>query len=262
MELNVVVTGPSESAESTPIVFVHGAWHGAWCWTEHFSQFFAEHGYTSYAIDLRGHGASDGSVRAARIAHYVHDVRRLALELDTEPVIVGHSMGGLIVQQYLSQYRATAGVLMAPVPVTGAIGATMRIIRDHPGAFLRANTSLSLGPIVDDPDRAISLLFGPQMDQVDASRYAELLQDESYPAYLEMIIDLPRASRVQDPMLVLGAQFDAIFSPAETTATARAYNTEAVIFDGMGHDMMLEPGWRGPAKAILDWLDNVLPNEQ
>ncbi len=30
----------------------------------------------------------------------------------------------------------------------------------------------------------------------------------------------------------------------------------------MGHDMMLEPGWRGPAKAILDWLDNVLPNEQ
>ncbi len=259
MEINVVVTEPLGKSQPTPIVFVHGAWHGAWCWTEHFTEYFADHGYASYAIDLRGHGASDGTVRTARIAHYVHDVRRLALELDTAPVIVGHSMGGLVLQQYLSQYRAAAGVLMAPVPVAGAIGATMRVIRDHPRAFLRANTSLSLGPIVDDADRAISLLFGPQMDQVDALRYAGLLQDESYPAYLEMILDLPRTSRVQDPILVLGAQFDAIFSPAEIEATARAYNTEAVIFGGMGHDMMLEPGWEGPAGTIIEWLDDTIP---
>ncbi|GMQ94450.1 MAG: alpha/beta hydrolase [Acidimicrobiia bacterium] len=257
MEINVVVTEPLGEPQPQQIVFVHGAWHGAWCWYEHFTEFFADHGYASYSIDLRGHGGSDGSVRAARIAHYVHDVRRLVLELDHDPVLVGHSMGGLVVQQYLSQYRAAAGVLLAPVPVKGAIGATMRVIRDHPVAFLRANISLSLGPIVDDPHRAISLLFGPQMRAADARRYVELLQDESYPAYLEMIIDLARTSRVHDPMLVLGAQFDAIFSPAEIKATARAYNTEAVIFGGMGHDMMLEPGWEGPARTILDWLNSV-----
>lgn len=262
MKLNVVVTEPTSNPRATPVVFVHGAWHGAWCWTEHFTKFFADHGYASYAIDLRGHGASEGSVKWSRISHYVQDLRRLVLELATEPVIVGHSMGGLVVRQYLSRYRAAAGILMAPVPVTGAIGATMRVILDHPGAFLRANTTLSLGPIVDDPDRAISLLFGPHMDPIDANRYAEMLQDESYPAYIEMIVDLPRASRIQDPILVLGADSDAIFSPAEIKATARAHDTRAVMYGGMGHDMMLEPGWEGPARAIIDWLDDAVPAVQ
>jgi pimeloyl-ACP methyl ester carboxylesterase len=254
MNLNVIVTEPSGTEEPTPIIFIHGAWHGAWCWTQHFTEFFADNGYRSFTLDLRGHGESGGSVRATRITHYVHDVRRLALELDSEPIIIGHSMGGFVVQHYLVRYRAAAGVLMAPCPTVGAIGATMRVILDHPLAFLRANVSLSLGPIVDDPQRASALLFGPRMNQADASAYAERLQNESYPAYLEMIFDHPRASRVEDPILVLGAQCDSIFSPREIRGTARAYNTEAIMFDDMGHDMMLEPGWERPAEAILSWL--------
>ena len=254
MNLNVIVTEPSGKERPTPIVFIHGAWHGAWCWTEHFTEFFGDNGYRSFALDLRGHGESEGSVSATRITHYVHDVRRLVLELDTEPIIIGHSMGGFVVQHYLSRYRAAAGVLLAPCPSTGAIGATMRIIRDHPLAFLRANMSLSLEPIVDDPERAVALLFGPSMNDAEALAFADRLQTESYPAYLEMILDLPRASRVEDPMLVLGAQYDAIFSPREVKRTASRYNTEAIIFDNMGHDMMLEPGWARPAEAILSWL--------
>jgi len=77
------------------------------------------------------------------------------------------------------------------------------------------------------------------------------LQDASYPAYLEMIFDLPGPSRVQDPMLVLGAQLDALFSPCEINATARVYRTEATIFDGMGHDMMPEPEWADPARVFV-----------
>jgi pimeloyl-ACP methyl ester carboxylesterase len=258
MYINAMVTDPSTAEKPNPIVFVHGAWHASWCWTEHFTDYFAGLGYRSYAIDLRGHGASEGHVAKARISNYVHDLRRLTMELEAEPVIIGHSMGGLVVQQYLSQYRAAAGVLMAPVPTTGAIGATMRVIRDHPKAFLRANAALSLGPIVDEPDRAIALLFGPHMVDEDALRYAKCVQDESYPAYLEMILDLPRAARVHDPMLVLGAELDAVFSIAEIERTARAYETEAIIFEGMGHDMMLEPGWDGPAANVADWLEGTL----
>jgi len=254
MDLNAIVTEPSGRAQPTELVFVHGAWHGAWCWTEYFTEFFADLGYRSYAVDLRGHGSSEGSVRSARIGDYVQDVRRVVLELSDEPVLIGHSMGGLVVQQYLARYRARGGVLMASVPTIGAIGATLRVIRDHPVAFLRANATLSLGPIVDDPDRAAALLFGPEIDREIADGYTGRLQTESYPAYLEMIADLPRPARVVDPVLVLGAQHDAIFSSSEVSATARAYGTEAVIFDGMGHDMMLEPSWAKPAEVIAGWL--------
>ena len=147
------------------------------------------------------------------------------------------------------------GVLLAPVPTRGAIGATIRVIRDHPVAFLRANATLSLGPIVDDPDRAAALLFGPSTSDTDTQRHIQRLENESYPAYLEMILDLPKTSRVKDPMLVLGAEFDALFSPAEVRATGRAYGTEAVIFDGMGHDMMLEPEWKDVGNVILGWIE-------
>ncbi|VAV95863.1 hypothetical protein MNBD_ACTINO01-2617 [hydrothermal vent metagenome] len=254
MALEVIVTEPTQPTDLPPLLFVHGAWHGAWCWTEHFTGYFADRGYTSYAIDLRGHGASPGNLRTARIAHYVADVRRVAVELSAPPILIGHSMGGLIVQQYLARYRARAGVLMAPVPRTGAIGATWRVVTSHPLAFLRANATLSLGPIVDDPDRAISLLFGPKMGRDAAIHYAAMLQDESYLAYLEMILELPHPSRVKDPVLVLGAGEDAVFSPAEVEATARAYRTEAIMFPGMGHDMMLEPDWSDPADAMATWL--------
>lgn len=56
-------------------------------------------------------------------------------------------------------------------------------------------------------------------------------------------------------MLVLGAERDACFTTDEVHATANAYRTEAQIFPDMGHNMMLEPGWRDAAKRIHTWLN-------
>lgn len=258
MSLDVLVTRPVVARDTPPIILVHGAWHGAWCWTEHFTGFLAEEGHTSYAIDLRGHGNSPGRLRSTRIAHYVADVRRVAIEIGDEPVLIGHSMGGYVVQHYLGSFRARGGVLMATVPSHGAILATLRVARRHPRAFARANATWSLGPIMDDPNRAAELLFGPELPSDEAARFTSLVQDESYLAFLEMILDRPDPRKVQDPVLVLGAALDALFSPREIERTAAEYGTTATIFDDMGHDMMLEAGWEGPARAIADWI-NTLP---
>ena len=58
MSLEVIVTRGRGPSDHPPLLFVHGAWHGAWCWTTNFTDWFAERGYTSYAVDLSGHGAS------------------------------------------------------------------------------------------------------------------------------------------------------------------------------------------------------------
>ena len=62
MNLELIKSEPVSAAHPTPILFVHGMWHGAWCWAEHFLPYFAQHGYDSYALSLRGHGASEGRV--------------------------------------------------------------------------------------------------------------------------------------------------------------------------------------------------------
>jgi alpha-beta hydrolase superfamily lysophospholipase len=68
------------------------------------------------------------------------------------------------------------------------------------------------------------------------------------------ILNLPRPKRVKTPLLVLGAENDRVFTVAEQRKTARAYETEAIIYPDMAHDMMLEPGWGVVADQILSWF--------
>jgi len=47
MKLEVAVRRPVDSFRPNPLLFVHGYWHAAWCWTEHFLPYFAQQGAKS-----------------------------------------------------------------------------------------------------------------------------------------------------------------------------------------------------------------------
>jgi pimeloyl-ACP methyl ester carboxylesterase len=245
-----------DDVRPTPILFVHGAWHGAWCWEEHFLDWFAERGFRVAALDLRGHGSSParGWFRSRRLRHYVADVAEVAAGFDTPPVVVGHSMGGMVVQKYLERHPAPKAVLLASGPPRGVIGVTLRVLRQHPLTFLRMNATWSLYPMVDTHEKARGLFFGDAMDDVTALGYTSRLQDESYVAFLDMLLlDLPRPTKVDTDVLVIGGEQDTIFPPPEVRRTATAYGVEPVMFDG-AHDLMLEPCWPEVAARIADWV--------
>ena len=64
-----------------PVLFVHCAWHGAWCW-ENFLPYFARQGYAAHALSLRGHGTSEGRERIrwhSAANDYVADVTRIVI---------------------------------------------------------------------------------------------------------------------------------------------------------------------------------------
>ncbi|WP_204792003.1 alpha/beta hydrolase, partial [Oscillibacter sp. CU971] len=84
------------------IVFVHGICHDARCW-KNFIDFFSAQGYPCSALSLRGHGGSGGRkhFRLFTLANYVENVERAVAQCDTKPFLIGHSMGGAAVQQYL-----------------------------------------------------------------------------------------------------------------------------------------------------------------
>ncbi len=258
MNLEIISKYPAESRHVTPLLFVHGAWHGAWCWEVHFLDFFASHGFSAHALSLRGHGNSDGrgNLRGMRIADFVEDVAEVAQKFACPPVVIGHSMGGLVVQKYLEKYPAPGAVLLAAVPPNGVGGPTLRIAGRHPFLFAKANLTLSMYPLVATPRLAREAFFSGGLAEEQVRAYADRLQDESYLGFLDMILfNLPKPGRVKTPMLVLGGTEDAIFSPAEVNATARAYGTQPQIFPDMAHDMMLEPGWQTVAERILAWLE-------
>ncbi|WP_310772042.1 alpha/beta hydrolase [Mycobacterium sp. Z3061] len=254
--LEVIDKGETTEPHPVPLLFVHGAWHAAWCWDEHFLDFFASHGYRVLAPSLRGHGASPGTLRWARIRDYVADVASVAQSLPTPPVVIGHSMGGFVVQHYLTRHTAAGAILLASIRPSGVLRVTGRIARRHPVRFAKVNAQLRLGPLVDTPAMARELFFSAGMPEADVISFQRRIQDESYPAFLDMLaldlVDTERVRRV--PLLVLGAEHDAIVTPRETRSIAAVYGTEAEVFPDLAHDVMLEPGWRAVAERMRDWL--------
>jgi pimeloyl-ACP methyl ester carboxylesterase len=81
MKLEVIARESRGRKPHTPLLFVHGSCHGAWCWAENFLDYFAAHSYSSYALSLRGHGQSDGKdvVQWASVKDYVADVAHVAM---------------------------------------------------------------------------------------------------------------------------------------------------------------------------------------
>jgi pimeloyl-ACP methyl ester carboxylesterase len=250
---------PAESTGKPPILFVHGAWHGAWCWEPFFLDWFASRGHVAVAIDLTGHGHPGADPRGATLGTYVRDVAEAARSLPAPPVVVGHSMGGAVVQKYLEGFDAPAGVLVASSPTHGAWQAALRFARRAPGAFARANLELRFGPIVEDRSVARWFLFRDDDDRPAVADWLDRLGDESYLAFLGLLADLPRPGRVCAPLLVVAGDADRVFALDEQAATAVAHDAEFVVVPGAAHDIMLDPAWELAAQAIAQFVDRVVP---
>jgi hypothetical protein len=259
MKLEVIKTGSGAAGYPVPVLFVHGAWHGAWCWQENFTGYFAERGFDCYSFSMRGHGKSgcEGVFHLSSVDHYVRDLESVVRQIGMEPVLVGHSMGGLVVQRYLMEHGAPAAALMASVPPYGIMGFVLRVARRHPRTFLKFLFTLNPRVAVSTRELVDDLFFSAETAPECVDRCFSEIGTESSRAAIEMMaVRFPRAGKVGDvPVLVLGGEDDKVFTTREVRATARAYGVEPRIFEAMGHDMMLDAGWRDAADVIINWLE-------
>ena len=240
------------------MVLLHGAWHGAWCW-ENFLPFFAEQGYEVHALSLRGHGNSEGRerIRWFSVREYVADLASVVDSLATPPVLIAHSMGGYVAQKYLESHTLPASVFLVTIPTVGIIPMLLRMLRRHPGSTLKALLLMNPWYFVYTPALAKDYLFSDDFPDDRFMEYFPRIQPESFRMALEAaFLDLPHPRKVKTPLLVLGAENDRVFTPAEQHRTARAYKTSAHIYPDMAHDMMLEQRWGSVAEKTLAWLNS------
>ena len=260
MKLEIISRSPSSAMHAAPLLFLHGALHGAWCWEMHFLDYFSQQGFSVHAVNLRGHGRSEGRerLRWTRIADYVEDLASAVRQLGGTPILIGHSMGSFIIEKYLENRVVPAAVLLTPPPPKGLGAATFRIARRHPLALAKINLTLSLLPLVATPALARDAFFSGDLPEAQLHAYWERMQDDSFLGFLDMLLlDLPKRSRAVPPMLVLGAERDNMLTAGEIHATAKAWSAEVDIIPGVAHNMMLELRWQEAAERILDWLNGL-----
>lgn len=245
--LEVLHSAPMTATSRPPLLFVHGLGHGAWCW-EHWAAAAAEAGYPGHAVSLRGHGGSEGSLRRATLGGYVTDVLSTAAALPEPPVLVGHSMGGLVAQLALARGTFRAAVLVTPVPWHPAAGSLALIARQHP---MDALGILAMRPLTLRP----SHLFAGLDPAAARAQTARTGAESPLVQYQLLLHPPPALPHPPVPMLVLGTPDDRLVPIGDVRRTARRYHAHLEEFPGMGHDLMLDQGWERPFDVMRRWLD-------
>ena len=261
IDLEILSRLPSATQSGRPrLLFVHGINVGAWIWDEHFLRFFADAGFESYAVSLRGHGESGGhdGISNWRLADYTADLDQAVRQLGEGPlVVIGHSLGGAVVQNWLRTCgKPLAAALLGSVPPWGLAHAAWQMWHQHPELFREVARMSLFGTKAADAKVLRDYLFSDDMSDAAITRFANRVQEESRRVAMELQGWMPVAPLPwrAPPMFVLGGMQDRLVPHGEVARTARYYGSQATLIDQLAHVMMLEPRWEQAANALLSWL--------
>lgn len=247
-----------------PLVMVHGAFCGGWCF-DGFRAPFESEGWRVSAPDLPGHAASDPP--AAIAGRSLGDsAKALAEAIDAQsspPVLIGHSLGGLVAQLAAARRRVAGLILLAPSPAWGQ-PVTSPVELAASGALLASRGAYWLEAVAPDWPTVRAMTF----DRLPAD-LARTLFDRMVPesgrALFEVInwwMDPTLASFVppiahQQPSLVISGGQDRIHPPATVAVTGLRLCADSRSFDALSHWMLDEPEAPDLAAACLEWLERL-----
>jgi pimeloyl-ACP methyl ester carboxylesterase len=232
-------------------LFLHGAFadhEGFRGWVQRF----AESGYPCVAASRRGR-LGVGPVDAAGLSFddYVDDTLAVIDAAGSRPILVGHSLGGLVAQRVAERGRAHAIALLASAPPAMLTARAIALPRFAPNV----PRIMTGRPFIVGND-ACSVLA---LNQVPASERPAIhahLTHESGKVYRSMMMGTIRvkAAKVQVPVFVGGGTEDRIISTRLLRKTARHYGIDPRVYEGHGHWILKEPGWEQVADDVLAWL--------
>lgn len=266
--------------DGTPVVFIHGLWLHPTSWNA-WEELFQANGYRTIAPGWPG---VEDTVEATRadpdlvadpgIEQITRHYARVIADLPEPPVLIGHSIGGLVAQKLLAMGRARAAVAIDAAQFKGAMRVTPASIK-------------AAMPILRNPSnrhRAVSLTesqfryaFGNTLteEESDALYRRWAVPAPARPLFEATSANFARRSaaavsadgEAQRPLLMIMGGEDHAVPEAVTKSAYRFYRDSSVAdlmeFRDRGHSLTIDNGWRDVAEACLTWLgDHVSAAEE
>ena len=252
------------------IVFIHGLWLHRTSW-QNWMDFFTQNGYTTLNPGWPGDSATveesrrnSQAIANKGVTEVADSYARVIGALSEPPILIGHSFGGLITQILLGRGIASAGIAIDPAPIKG--------VWQLPLSALKASL-----PVLGNPfnfKKAKSLTY----DQFKYGFANALPESEARQLYDRWTIPAPcrplfqaatatfagsetkvNTDAVRGPLLITGGSKDHIAPPVLGKASAKKYNKSVVtdfkLFEGRGHSLALDSGWKELADYSLSWLN-------
>ncbi len=261
--IHTLQRAPETTSRHPPLLFIHGGYVDGRCWDVHFLRYFASRGYDCHALDLSGHGRSEGRayLDVLSLDDYFADVLQVVEQLGRKPIVIGHSLGAFLAERVLEQSRAEAGILMSPLPPGGTLESAVRLFFLYP-QFFGAVFEMTKGVFDASALRLVKqVYFSPATKEEVLLEFTRLVQPESLRAVCDMSLLFWRwPPRVPElPVLVIGGEADAVFPPYMAQRVARRWRAELQIVPHAGHAMIVDQQWESCAARVFDWLQNLAP---
>lgn len=254
--------------QTKTIVLIHGMFMTPLCW-ENWIPRYESKGYRCLAPAWPGR---DQPIEEQRSRHPDAELGRLDLKavvdcmdavirpMQEKPVLIGHSMGGLVVQLLLQRGLAAAGVAIHPAAPQGVFTTAWSYVRSNLPAIDPLAPAGS--PVVMSfPHFQYAFVNTLPLDQQRAA-YDRYVVPESRRVPRQSLTSVARVDfkKAHAPLLITAGSKDHIIPPSLNRANYERYHagdsvTEFKLFGGRDHFVIGEPGWQEVADFALAWLE-------
>lgn len=252
-------------SDHPPILFVHGMFMNSSSWSG-WREFFAARGHATHAPQWPYRDGEPEALRAEpskelpslRLEDIVGLYRRAIAEMPEPPILIGHSMGGLVVQILLQEGGVRAGVAIDSVPPAGVSTAKWSFLRSNLPVILKRRR-----PFV--PSKSwFRYAFAHTLDEAELERvWRTYAVPESGQVARDSTSDLAKIDPTADrpPLLMVAGELDHIIPVSLVRDNHAFYQgppTEYREFAGRTHWICGQEGWQEVAQSVSAWLGSVV----
>jgi pimeloyl-ACP methyl ester carboxylesterase len=254
------------------VIFIHGLWLHASSW-QPWIELFEEAGYAASAPGWPHEPATVAEAREnpdavanLSIDEVTDHYAAIIAGLDRPPVIIGHSFGGLFAEKLLGQGHGAAAVAIDPAQIKGVLPLPLAQLRS---GFPALGNPANLHRSVSLTAKEFRYGFGNALTEEESD---ELFERWTIPSPARPLFQAAAANFVmhsqatvdtdnsdRGPLLLISGTADHTVPDVVTRSTLKQYRdstavTELKQFEGRGHSLTIDNGWREVAEAVLDWL--------